>query len=149
MPRELEPSGLPRLPADVREPEELERLRLAEPTRCAIPGGVPSELDQPRLLGVQLQTEFSEPVAKVSPELLGVFPMLKAHHEVVSEPHDDNVTARVPSPPLVSPGGKVAGDLPGASPVPNPIQKVFSNPHNKKAPPRVPTPPLGTPHLQG
>src|ERR1039458_7997356 len=103
MPRELEPSGLPRLPADVREPEELERLRLAEPTRCAIPGGVPSELDQPRLLGVQLQTEFREPVAKVSPELLGVFPMLKAHHEVVSEPHDDNVTARVPSPPLVSP----------------------------------------------
>src|ERR1035441_9802149 len=49
------------------------------------------------------KTYLREPVAKVSPELLGVFPMLKAHHEVVSEPHDDNVTARVPSPPLVSP----------------------------------------------
>src|SRR5438309_10980367 len=82
MPHEFEPSRLPRLPADMREPKELERLRLAEPTRCAIPGGVPPELDQPRLLGVQLQTEFREPVAKVSPELLCVFPMLKSHHEV-------------------------------------------------------------------
>src|SRR5258705_606155 len=103
MPHEFEPSRLPRLPADMREPKELERLRLAEPTRCAIPGGVPAELDQPRLLGVQLQTEFREPVAKVSPELLCVFPMLKSHHEVVSEANDDDVTVRVPSPPLVSP----------------------------------------------
>src|SRR5450755_613161 len=103
MPHEFEPSGLPRLPADMREPEELERLRLAEPTRLAVAGGVPPELDQPRLLSIQLQTEFREPVAKVSPELLGVFPMLKSHYEVVSEANDHNVTARVPSPPLVSP----------------------------------------------
>ena len=87
----------------MREPEELERLWLAEPPRLPIPGSIAPELDQPRLLGVQFQTEFREPVAKVSPELLGVFPILKAHHEVVSEPHDHNVTARVASPPLVSP----------------------------------------------
>ena len=85
MPHELETSGLPRLPAYMREPEELERLRLAKPTRLAIPGSIAPELDQPRLLGVQLQTEFREPVAKVTPEPLGVFPMLKAHHEVVSD----------------------------------------------------------------
>src|SRR5690349_16240454 len=103
MPHEPEPSRLPRLPADMREPKELKRLRLAEPTRRAIPASMPPELDQPRLLSVQLQTEFREPVAKVSPEPFSVFPMLKSHHEVIGEAHDHNVPMRVPSPPLVSP----------------------------------------------
>ena len=66
-------------------------------------GGEPPELDQARLLGVQLQAELREPVAKIRPEPLGVVPMLEPHHEVVSEPHDDHVTARVPPPPLVGP----------------------------------------------
>jgi hypothetical protein len=87
----------------MRETEELERLRLAEPTSCTIPGGVPSEFDQPCLLGMQLQTERREPVAKLCPELLGVFPMLKPHHEVISPAHDDHIAMRVPGPPLVSP----------------------------------------------
>ena len=87
----------------MREAEKLERLRLAEPTRLAIPGGVPSELDQPRFLGVQLQAELREPVAQISPEPLGVLPMLKPHHEVISETRDHDVAVRVPSPPLVSP----------------------------------------------
>ena len=103
MPRELESSGLPRLPADVREAQKPERLRLAKSTRRAIPGGVPSELDQPRLLSVQLQTEFREPVAKLDREPLGVLPVLEPHHEVISPTDDDHVTARLPSPPLVSP----------------------------------------------
>ena len=87
----------------MREAEELERLRLAEPTGLAVTGGVPSELDQPRLLGIQLQTELREPVAKLSPEPLSVLPMLKPHHEVISPAHDDHIAMRVPSPPLVSP----------------------------------------------
>ena len=48
-PLQLEPSALG-LRADVREAEELERLRLAEATRLTVAGGEPSELDQPRLL---------------------------------------------------------------------------------------------------
>ena len=102
-PLELEPPRLPGPRARVREAEKLERLRLADTTRLAIPGGMPPELDQPRLLGIQLQTELREPVTKVSPEPVSVLPMLKSHHEVISEPHDHNVTVRVPSPPLVSP----------------------------------------------
>jgi hypothetical protein len=39
----------------MREAEKLERLRPAEPTRLAITDGVPPELDQARLLGIQLQ----------------------------------------------------------------------------------------------
>jgi hypothetical protein len=38
----------------MREAEKLERLRLAEPTSLAVSGGVPSELDQPCLLVVQI-----------------------------------------------------------------------------------------------
>ena len=74
----------------MREAEKLERLRLAEPTSLAITGGVPPELDQPRLLGVQLQTELREPVAQLSPEPFGVLPVLKPHHEVISPTHDDH-----------------------------------------------------------
>ena len=87
----------------MREAEKPERFRLAEPTRCTIPGGVASELDQPCLHGVQLQTELREPVPKLDREPLRVFAMLKSHHDVVSEAHDHDVTVRVLSPPLVSP----------------------------------------------
>jgi len=87
----------------MREAEKLERLRLAEPTSLAVTGGVPSELDQARLLGIQIQTELREPVAKLSPEPFGVLPILKPHHEVIGPAHDHHVTVRVPSPPLMSP----------------------------------------------
>src|SRR3954447_24088840 len=103
MPRELEPPRLPRLAANVREAEKPERLRLAEPPCRAIPSGVPSELDQPCLVGVELQTELREPVPKLDREPLRVFTILKSHHEVISEAHDHDVTVRVPRPPLVSP----------------------------------------------
>ncbi|WP_206744657.1 hypothetical protein, partial [Parafrankia soli] len=40
---------------DVREPQKVERLRLAQTPPLPIPGGVPPELDQPRLIRVQFQ----------------------------------------------------------------------------------------------
>ena len=52
----------------------------------SILGGVPPELDQPRLLRMQLQTELREPVAQIGQEPLGVLTMLKARHVVVGEP---------------------------------------------------------------
>jgi hypothetical protein len=42
-----------------------------------------SELDQPRLLGVQLQAELRESFAQLSPQPLRVFPVLETHHEVI------------------------------------------------------------------
>src|SRR5512132_1873086 len=100
-PLELEPPRRPGLPADMREAQKAKRLRLAEPARCSTLGGEPSELDQPRLLGVQLQRELREPLAKVSPEPLSVVAILESHHEVIGEPHDHNLATRVPTPPLV------------------------------------------------
>src|ERR1019366_305351 len=61
----LEPKPpAPVLPADVREAQEIERLRLGDPTAESVSGGEPSELDQPRLLRMQLQPELREPAAK-------------------------------------------------------------------------------------
>jgi hypothetical protein len=72
----------------------------------AVAGGFPrepSELDQARLLGVQLQGELREPVAQAGPEPLGVVPVLEPHHEVVGEAHDHDISVRVSAPPLVGP----------------------------------------------
>ena len=87
----------------MREAQKLERLRLPKPTRLASFGGEPPELDQPRLLRMQLQPELREPVAQIGQEPLGVLTMLKARHIVVGEPHENHVPARVPPPPLVGP----------------------------------------------
>ena len=59
-PLQLEPPRLPGLRARVRKAEKLERLRLTEAPRLTTPGGEPPELDEPRLLGVQLQGELRE-----------------------------------------------------------------------------------------
>ena len=63
---------VPRRRTYVREAKELERLGLAETPLCRLLGGEPPEPDQPRLVGVELQAELREPVAKVRPEPLGI-----------------------------------------------------------------------------
>ena len=85
------------------KPEEIERLRPSETTRLPVSGGVPSELDQSCLLGVQLQRELCEPLAQVGQEPLGVLTMLEAHNEVVRPAHDDHVAVSVAAPPLLGP----------------------------------------------
>src|SRR5208337_1416601 len=94
---------VPCLRADVREAQEVERLRLALTPGCPVPGGLPPELDQPGLIRVQLQPELREPAAKLVPEPLSVLPVLEPDDEIVSEAHDDHITARVPLPPPVGP----------------------------------------------
>jgi hypothetical protein len=91
------------LRAGMREAEKAELLRPAKPTRLAIPGGEPTELDQARLLGVELQAELRKPAAKVRPEPLRVITVLEAHHGVVGETHDHDISVRVPTPPLMNP----------------------------------------------
>jgi hypothetical protein len=68
----------------MREAQELERLRLPVAARLASFGGVPSELDQPRLVRMQFQPESREPLAKIGKEPLSVLTMLEARQEVVS-----------------------------------------------------------------
>jgi len=101
-PPQPEPPG-PGLPADVREPQEIERLRLAQAACLTPPGGKPPELDQPRLALVQVQAELREPLPQICQEPLRVGLMLKARDEVIRETHEDHVPVRVALPPPVSP----------------------------------------------
>ena len=82
-PLQLEPPLLG-LRAHVREAENW-NVSATESARLSIPGGAPSELDQPRLLGVQLQGELRESFAQISPEPLRVIPVLETHHEVIGK----------------------------------------------------------------
>ena len=67
---------------------------LQDPARGPLLSGEPADPDQARLLGMELQAELREPLAKVRPEPLGISSILETHHKVVSETRDDNVTAR-------------------------------------------------------
>jgi hypothetical protein len=69
--------------ADVREPQEPERLRFPLAPRCPSPGGEPPEFNQPGLVRVQLQAELREPSAQVCQEPLGIVLVLEAGDEVV------------------------------------------------------------------
>src|SRR6478735_3264274 len=99
----LAPNPEPPLPpgrTDVRETQEGERLRLAQPPRPTTFGRVASEFDQPCLVRVKLQTELGEPVAKRGEEPVGVVTMLKPRR--VHRPHP--APQRTPTRDLSFPG---------------------------------------------
>ena len=87
----------------MRETKEIERLRLPQTPRLASPGDKPPELDQPSLVGMQVQPELREPLAKIGPESLRLFLILETDGEIISEPDDDDVTGGEPIPPPLSP----------------------------------------------
>ena len=91
------------LPAVMREAEEVKRLRLADATGRTVSGGVPPELDEPRLVGVQVQAELREPLSKIGEEPLRIAFVLESGHKVIGEPHDDDITVGIPLPPLPDP----------------------------------------------
>jgi hypothetical protein len=57
-------------------------------------GGVPTELDQARLVGMQLQAEFREPLAKIVEEPLRIL--------LILEPHDEESRRGEPRPPALA-----------------------------------------------
>src|SRR3990170_7674900 len=61
-PPHLKPPPL-RLPAHVREAEKMEGLRLARTPLLTVRRGEAAELDEPRLVRVQFQTELRESLA--------------------------------------------------------------------------------------
>ena len=85
------------------KPRKSERLRFALSPRGPVPGSVPPELDQSRLVRVQLQPEPREPLVKVAQEPLRILLVLEPDGDVVGEPHDDHVTVRPPMPPPIGP----------------------------------------------
>src|SRR5213080_205438 len=66
---------------DVREPEEMERLRFAQPSTFTIGGGTPPELDQPRLVRMQFQPELRQPLDQLGQEPPRILFVLKPDGE--------------------------------------------------------------------
>jgi len=89
--------------ADMREPEKVERFRLALAPGCPVAGGEPPELDQPGLVRVQFEPELREPLAQPGHKPLSVTTMLEPDDEVIRPAHHDHITARLPVPPPAGP----------------------------------------------
>jgi hypothetical protein len=57
---------------DLREAEEVERLRLPVAGAPSVLGRIPTELHQARLVGVQPRAELREPLTQLGQEPLGL-----------------------------------------------------------------------------
>ena len=78
-----ESAGLPGRPTEMGEPEEVERLRLALASPLPLVGCVTPELNQARLVRVELQPERPHAVLPFLEEPLRVCPMLESHDDVI------------------------------------------------------------------
>ena len=81
----------------------MEVLQLSRDSGTLIESCIATKLNDPGLVGMELQRELLQPFAKLSQEPLGVPAMLEANDKVIREARDDDITLRVPSPPLLNP----------------------------------------------
>src|ERR1700693_3829803 len=85
----------PRAAADVREPEEVERLRFTKTPLLTPSCRVSTELDQTCLVRMHRQPELLHARAHLGQESLGVVPSLEANNAVVGVTNNDHVPAGV------------------------------------------------------
>lgn len=90
-------------PFRLRFPEEVESLRLALAASGSISGCVAAELDQTRLLRVQIQCKLSEPLLQIVEEAFRVCPMLEADDGVVRVAYNNHAAGRVAPAPCLDP----------------------------------------------
>ncbi len=84
-------SATPEMPTIMSEPQEYEGFWFPRATPFSISEGKPSELNQPRLVLMQFQTELHQPLPKITQEPLGVSPILKAQHNVIGVSDDYDI----------------------------------------------------------
>ena len=80
----------------MREPEEIERLRFAETPSVTVRNRGPTKLDEPRLVGMKVQSKTSEPRLEIGKELLCLVPVLETDDRIVCVAHDNHVTGGAP-----------------------------------------------------
>ena len=78
-------------------------LRFTEASSAAVRNRVPTKLDEPRLIGMKIQSKTSEPRLEIGKELLRFVPVLEANDRVVRVAHDNHVAGSVSLSPLVDP----------------------------------------------
>jgi hypothetical protein len=93
----------PGLPADMREAQEVEALRLSLTPLLSVGRCIAPKLEDAGLVGVQLQRELPQPLAELSQEPFGVRALLESNSEIIGKTRNDNTAARVPMPPLLDP----------------------------------------------
>jgi hypothetical protein len=94
---------LPGPSANVREAQEVERLRLAFATLPPILFRKAAKFDDACLIGMQLKAKLRESIAQLRQELLCFIPMLESSHEVIGKANEDDFSARMPLSPLSDP----------------------------------------------
>ena len=81
------------LPANMREPQEVECLRPILAASETVRSRVRPKLDQPRLFRMQRQTELLESLLEFGQTPLRRRSVLETDHEVIRPSHDDHVAA--------------------------------------------------------
>jgi len=79
------------LPTVVSQPQEREGLWFSLSALSPVASGEPPELYQPCLVRMQFQAELRQPFPELFQEPLGIRPVLKTQHEIVSVTDDDYV----------------------------------------------------------
>src|SRR6202162_4443580 len=94
---------LPSFPAAMRKTQEVECLRFAVATVSSILLRIAAELDDSRLVGMQLQSELCESFAQFRQKPLCFVTMLEPRNEIVSKTDDDHLAVRLLLSPSLDP----------------------------------------------
>src|SRR5882724_8540727 len=103
LPQHRKPSITPLLYADVRKAKEVERLRFPFSTPLPLVDRIRTELQQPRLFGMQFQVELPHSFGEFCSELIGIRFVPESNHDVVCESHDDDIAVRALLTPRLDP----------------------------------------------
>ena len=87
----------------MRKPKEIKSLRLTLSSLLPIRSCKAPKLDQPSLVGVQTETEFTHALCELPEKPFCLLPMLKPHDEIIRVANDDHVTPGVSLAPLLYP----------------------------------------------
>ena len=103
LPQHGKHSVAPLLHADMREAQEVERLRLPFSAPLPVVDRKRTKLQQSRFLGMQLQVELLHSFLEFCPELIGIRFILEPNDGVIRESHNDHVSVRSFPPPRLGP----------------------------------------------
>jgi len=82
---------VPGLPADVREPQKVERLGLAFPSSFPVLFGKPPELDPARLVWMEFQPKLPQPFPEILQKAVCLCLVLESDHATIRITDDDHV----------------------------------------------------------
>ena len=96
-------SVAPFLPADRREAQEVKVLRSALISPLSVLDRKRTELQKPRLLGIERQAKLSQSLFQLDQAALRLDLALQPDHQVVRPSHDDHLALSLRPPPVMDP----------------------------------------------